>query len=132
MQYAIIDNGKVINIAESTPEFASSQKWIDATGAVIGGTWDGTKFIAPPPLPQVVPKSISMAQARSILITTDNLSKVLSALNSITGIEGELARSEFEFAQTVDRYRPLTLQMQALLNLTDKQLDDLFIRASKL
>jgi hypothetical protein len=132
MQYAIIDNGTVINIAESTPEFAASQGWINITGATIGGTWDGTTFVPPPVLPPVVPKSISMSQARSVLISTNNLSTVITALNAMTGTEGELARSEFEYAQTVDRYRALTLQMQAVLNLTDEQMDDLFIRATAL
>jgi hypothetical protein len=132
MNYAIIDNGTVINIAEASAEFAASQGWINITGATIGGRWDGTTFTPPPVPPPVVPQSISMSQARSVLISTNNLSTVINALNAMIGTEGELARSEFEYAQTVDRYRALTLQMQAVLNLTDKQMDDMFIRAKSL
>jgi hypothetical protein len=132
MNYAIISNGIVLNIVEATAAFAQEQDWIEATGAIIGGTWDGTTFAANAPLPLVIPHSVSMSQARSILILTDSLTPVLDALNTMTGTEGKLARSEFEFSQTVDRYRPLTLQMQAVLNLTDIQMDELFIRASKL
>jgi hypothetical protein len=132
MQYAIIDNGSVINIAEASPEFAASQGWIDATGATIGGTWDGTTFTAPLVPPTPVPQSISMAKARALLITEDRLDDVIAALNSMPGTEGKLARSEFEYAQTVDRYRPLTLAMQQVLGKTDAEIDDWFILAASL
>jgi hypothetical protein len=132
MQYAIIDNGSVINIAEATPEYAASQGWIDANKASIGDTWDGTNFTATPPLPTLVPQSISMAKARALLITEEKLDEVIAALASLPGIEGKLARSEFEYAQTVDRYRPLTLAMQQVLGKTDAEIDDWFILAASL
>jgi hypothetical protein len=132
MQYAIIDNGTVVNIAEATPEFAASQGWIDATGAIIGGTWDGETFTTPPLPPTPVPQSISMAKARALLITEEKLDEVIAALASLPGIEGKLARSEFEYAQTVDRYRPLTLSMQQVLGKTDAEIDDWFILAASL
>jgi hypothetical protein len=47
MKYAILDeNNKVINIAKS--ETALHDNWIDGTGAKIGDTWDGEKFVSPP------------------------------------------------------------------------------------
>jgi hypothetical protein len=79
-----------------------------------------------------VPASIAMAQARAILIIAGHMDTVLSALANITGVEGKLARSKFEFSVTVQRNDPLTQAMKDILGLTSLEMDDLFIRASKL
>jgi hypothetical protein len=79
-----------------------------------------------------VPASIAMAQARAVLIIADHMDAVLSALANIPGVEGELARSKFEFSVTVQRNDPLTEHMQTVLGLTNLEMDDLFIRASQL
>ena len=48
-KYAVIEAGKVINTAIATPEFASSQGWIDASdGVEIGWLYDNGKFSPPP------------------------------------------------------------------------------------
>jgi hypothetical protein len=101
-------------------------------GGKIGDTWDGSVFTTPPPPPTPVPQSISMSQARALLITEEKLDEVIAALASLPGIEGKLARSEFEYAQTVDRYRPLTLSMQQVLGKTDAEIDDWFVLAASL
>ena len=46
-KYAIIENETVINIVESSAEFAESQGWIDADGLSIGDIKTATGFIAP-------------------------------------------------------------------------------------
>ena len=46
-KYAIIENETVINIVESSAEFAESQGWIDANGLSIGDIKTATGFIAP-------------------------------------------------------------------------------------
>jgi hypothetical protein len=79
-----------------------------------------------------VPASIEMGQARAILIIHGYMDAVISALAGITGVEGRLARSRFEFSLNVKRNDPLTQAMQAALDLTELQLDDLFTAASKL
>jgi hypothetical protein len=73
-----------------------------------------------------------MAQARAVLIIAGYMDTVLSALANITGVEGKLARSKFEFSVTVQRNDPLTQAMKDILGLTSLEMDDLFIRASKL
>ena len=47
VKYAIIESGVVINIVESSAEFAESQGWIDADGLSIGDIKTATGFIAP-------------------------------------------------------------------------------------
>lgn len=50
-RFAIIDAGRVTNIAEADHSFALQQGWIDAQGAQIGDLWDGAAFTAPPVQP---------------------------------------------------------------------------------
>ena len=47
VKYAIIESGVVVNIVESSAEFAESQGWIDADGLSIGDIKMATGFIAP-------------------------------------------------------------------------------------
>lgn len=48
MKYAIIKDGKVVNIAAATPEFAASQGWVDCPDEVgIGWSFDGG-VLSPP------------------------------------------------------------------------------------
>ena len=46
-KYAIVENETVVNIVESSAEFAVAQGWIDATGLAIGDIKTATGFIAP-------------------------------------------------------------------------------------
>lgn len=49
MRYAIIENGKVVNIAVATPEFAASQGWVECPDGVgIEWSFDGVNAISPP------------------------------------------------------------------------------------
>jgi hypothetical protein len=50
--FAIVENGKVVNVALS--ETALADNWIQSDEAQIGWDYDGTNFIAPPePVPTV-------------------------------------------------------------------------------
>ena len=46
-KYAIVNDGVVTNIVESSAEFAAAQGWIDATGLAIGDAQSATGFVAP-------------------------------------------------------------------------------------
>jgi len=74
----------------------------------------------------VVPSQISMRQARLALLQSGLLSQVDTAIAALTGASGDAARIDWQFAQTVERTHPLVATMTAQLNLTAKQLDDLF------
>jgi hypothetical protein len=49
VNYAVINNGIVVNIVAANAVTAQSSGWIEATGAKIGDTWDGQGFTSPPP-----------------------------------------------------------------------------------
>ena len=50
-RFAIIDAGRVTNIAEAEEGFGASQGWIPAGSASIGDVWDGEVFTPGPPAP---------------------------------------------------------------------------------
>lgn len=53
--YAIIENGVVVNAVIAEPEYAAEQGWVALTaGAGIGWDYDGSNFIDNRPKPEAV------------------------------------------------------------------------------
>jgi len=53
--YAIIENGKVVNVVVAEADYAASQGWITLSeGAGIDWDFDGTNFIDNRPVPEIV------------------------------------------------------------------------------
>ena len=50
-KYAIVNSGIVVNIVESSAEFAAAQGWIDAAGLAIGDVQNAAGFA--PPVPDI-------------------------------------------------------------------------------
>jgi hypothetical protein len=86
---------------------------------------------ANPPSPSP-PTSVEMRQARLALLQAGHYATVNSAIAGLQGTEGDAARIEWEFAQTVRRNHSLIGAMQAVLDLTDAQVDALFVTAAGL
>lgn len=84
---------------------------------------------SPPPPP---PRVVTMRQARLALLQAGLLPAVNAALAAATGVAGEAARIEWEFAAHVERDSPLVVGFTAVLNLTDAQIDALFAAAAGL
>jgi hypothetical protein len=84
-----------------------------------------------PPSP-VVPVSVTMRQARLVLLQAGLLAAINTAITDMTGPEGDAARITWEFSSEVHRNNPLVTMLAAKLNLTDAQLDDLFTLAATL
>jgi hypothetical protein len=83
-------------------------------------------------LPDVipVPEEVTMRQARLALLQAGLLDQVESALTQMTGVEGQAAKIEWEYSQSVRRDKPFVLSIGGLLGLTSAQLDDLFVAAA--
>lgn len=92
----------------------------------------------PPTLPEyvpvvdLVPEVVTMRQARLALLGAGMLAQVNTAVATIPGAEGDAARIEWEFSNTVGRHHPLVLSLTSALGLTDAQLDALFQQAAAL
>ena len=84
-----------------------------------------------------VPREITMRQAKIALAKTIKngtslLSQVNTAIASLTGEAGEIARIEWEYATSVARNWPLVNAIASILGLTEDELDTLFIFGSTL
>ncbi len=91
--------------------------------------WTGKKWAfedLPPP------EVVSMRQARLALLNAGMLDAVNTAIAEMPGTDGEAARIEWEFAQSVRRDNPLLIVIVTQMGMTDKALDALFIAASRL
>jgi hypothetical protein len=74
-----------------------------------------------------VPSAVTMRQARLALLAAGHLATVDAAL-----AQDPAAKIQWEYATHVYRTEALVGQMAQLLSLSDQQLDELFIAASKL
>lgn len=86
----------------------------------------------PEDLPVEVPKRVSMRQARHALNAAGLLSQVETFLNMLPEAEQTAAKIEWEYSTTLDRDNPVVLQLIPLLELTEQQVDQLFINAASL
>lgn len=80
----------------------------------------------------VVPKSVTMRQARLALLQAGLLGNVQTAIDSLASPQKEAAQIEWEYAQEVQRDKELVALLAPVLGLDDAQLDALFVLASTL
>lgn len=88
--------------------------------------------VPPAPVPSVVPEQVTMRQARLALLEAGKLTAVNNAIAALPGAAGDEARVEWEFSSAVERHRPLVAALAGALNLSDSQLDALFVRAAEM
>lgn len=79
-----------------------------------------------------VPRAVTMRQARLALLGAGLLPAVNAAVAAMPGVAGDAARIEWEFSSEVQRDKALAQALASVLNLTDAQLDALFITAATL
>lgn len=108
-------------------------------GKVIVGTTvqrvgDVVQFVhelenAPPP---AAPSVVSMRQARLALLGAGLLSQVDTALDQMDEPNRSAAMIEWEYATELRRDHPLVASLSAALELTEQQIDDLFMAAGSI
>jgi hypothetical protein len=104
------------------------------TGTTVERVGGVVKFVhaledAPAP---AVPRSISMRQARLALLQAGLLSAVEAAINDLTEPDKSAARIEWEYATEMRRDHHLIAALAVEMQLSDQQVDDLFIAAAAL
>lgn len=131
MRAAQLKNSIVVNYAEVDHYF---DEYVDPMDSVIGSTYSNGKFKNPKKEKKEVPQFISSRQGLQQLRIDGITSKMIE--DSIMSIEDVLARDlamiEFKTASVFDRNRPLVNSIGAALKKTPDELDDLFIKASKI
>lgn len=133
--WARIESGTVAELTDLDPtgRFHPSLTWVACTAEVKAG-WlyqDGA-FSAPVIPPAPIPQVVTMRQARLAMSRAGILASVESMIAGMTGVEGDEARIEWEFAAEVKRDWPLVVAIGPSLGLTDAQIDDLFVMAATL
>ena len=84
-------------------------------------------YIEPAPLPEPVPQVITIRQARLQLLEVG----LLDDVEALVALDRK-SQIEWEYASEVYKQSPLIESIKETMNLTDKQIDDMFIAASKL
>lgn len=95
---------------------------------LVGGGWREAWLV----VPALPPESVPMLNARLALIQEGHMSAVNAALSASPGVDGEKARTFFEFAQNVRRDHWVVEALRDALDLTVEQIDRLFILAATL
>jgi hypothetical protein len=83
--------------------------------------------------PVIVPQSVPIRKAKALLIDRDKIELVHNHIMALPGKAGKKAQNEWIESSVVERYRPLTLQMFALIGVNDEaERDQWFIDANAL
>ena len=84
-------------------------------------------YVEPEPLPESIPEVITMRQARLQLLEVG----LLDDVEAIVALDRK-SQIEWEYASEVYRQSSLIESVKGALNLTDTQIDNMFVEASKL
>lgn len=135
---ALIYGNRICQVENESFPVAEPLFWVDVDDDVRPDTheWrDGAAALIPEPepAPPVVPESVTQRQARLALLQIGKLDEAEAALNGITDAAlRKAALIEWEFANEILRDHPLIAQISAALNLTEQQIDQLFMRAKEI
>ena len=84
-------------------------------------------YVEPEPIPEPIPEVITMRQARLQLLEVG----LLDDVEAFVALDRK-SQIEWEYANEVYRESPLTESVKGALSLTDEQIDEMFLKASKL
>lgn len=103
-------------------------------GAGPGDRWDGEQFVkqvtTPSVITPIIPESVPMRSARRALYAAGLLTTVESAISSMPGSAGDLARIDWLTALTVRRDDPVVVTLIPALGKTEAEIDAMFIAAA--
>lgn len=124
MRYATIENGVVVNVStgDVPPGGVESVVCPDHVGP--GWTYSEGSF-GEPAVVQVVPRAVTMRQARLALLAAGKL----DAVDAAVATQDRAVRITWEYAQEVERANPLLAALAPALGLDDAALDALFVGA---
>lgn len=131
MNYAIIENGAVVNIAASDSALAAN--WIQSDTARIGDTYSNGVFTTPPAAPVPVPQVVTRRQAKQALAISGKLSLVQPAIDAIPdSTQRTLIQIEWDDSQEFQRNRASVIAIGTAIGLDSAGIDALFVAAAVL
>lgn len=155
--FAIVNNGKVINVIVADDDFAQMYSLspdhigecfeydetneddtrvarigeLHINGLFVSETQAMDMGLIPDTRTVDVPESITMRQCRLSLLDLKLLPLVEQAINSLPSPQKEQAQIEWEYASEVRRDNPLIGQLMQALGMGETELDNLFIEGAK-
>lgn len=140
MKYAILDYGEFVEIRsfDSEPPSLPGKPYreflpvVREYGEPFTGVENGNwviRTIDPATLPTPIPQVVSARQARLALLQNDLLATVEQAIASSNNAAIQI---EWEYATELRRDNQLVASIGYSLNMTDEQIDQLFLLASTL
>lgn len=111
--------GDLVNAEADTFNLTPGQ-WVFVSGA-----WQKYDAI-------IVPRTVTMRQARLALLGAGLLDTVNNTIAGMAGAQGQAAQIEWQYSSEVQRHKALVQSLGPALGLTDAQLDQLFITAATL
>lgn len=89
-------------------------------------------YVEPEPQPESVPQSLTARQARLALHGIGKLSGVPAAIAALPEPQKTQAEIEWEYATHIERNNQFVAVLASALQLTDEQINQLFIEGAKL
>jgi|JI10StandDraft_1071094.scaffolds.fasta_scaffold56601_3 hypothetical protein len=136
-KYVLHDAGVVLNVIEADSAWIAlrhptADLLQDGVFVSPGMVRNGANSYAAAAPVVVVPKEVTMRQARLALRAAGKLAAVAAAIDAMPSPTKEDAQIEWEYSNTLRRDHPLVTALGPALNLTGEQLDGLFITAAAL
>lgn len=99
--------------------------------------WDGVKWVLEKEIEEIereyMPKCVSQRQLRTQLVLNGfDLNSVQLAINELTEPDKSVAQIAWDYAITFERDSPLLVCLASNLGLTQNEVDEIFLNASKL
>ena len=120
------------NIPSDAVEITSDYRWElisgQSEGKIISSDENGYPVLIDIPVVVVIPQVVSRFQGRAALANAGHFTTVNNYMSSLP--VDNLQRLAWEDAQEFRRNSPTVAAMQTLLNLSDAEIDDLFIEAA--
>jgi len=135
-KWARIDGDRVAEITDIDPtgRFHPSIQWESVPDNTRQGmVKDGSNYHWPEPEPAAIPASVTRRQAKQALLMSALLANVQPAIDAIEDeTERGMVQIFWDDSTTFERNNPQLIALGEALELTDEQIDDLFIQASEL
>jgi hypothetical protein len=136
--YVYNENFHYIGTTETEP---SNSLWTDVgwTESFVKPTWDGTQWAEGATQQELedyrksqVPQEVQLWRIRTVLKLTQLEAQIETVLDSLPEPSKTAANYIWNYGTTVERTSQTVLLIQTTLQLTDEQVDDLFIQAEQI
>lgn len=125
-------------LAVDPPGASIEQTVLEAAPQLVDGVWtqqwavtDATPEQVAERRAALVPRAVTMRQARLALMGAGKLATVEAAINALSEPARTAARIEWDYSGEVQRHHGLVASLAPALGLSDEQVDALFVAAAQ-